>query len=326
MLRDQADSPQEQSDAAASVAAHDGAPDRGADLEALERVPIHSRIDRLASWSPSRRPARVQVRKVPFRHTSPDHLDGPKDPAAWSLVSITAADDLGHVRSGMTYSKDYGTSACLYEKAGRVQFLEGPNEPAVADFLEMSPRFLKFQFQPLDMAFRRADGLLIHKYPDIAIEYDDNTVGFGEIKSNRSWFNAPGIRRPLERMDAALASVGLDPLLRIQGEPFRRDPVVEAHQLAMDARLTAFDAEGEAATARDVVRKAGGRASFGSVAAALGGAAANAEDKLYAMLLRRVVSFELFSRPTADTPVTLPRPARAFALHETLRRFQRKAA
>jgi hypothetical protein len=280
----------------------------------------------LARWSPSRRPARHVVHRVPSSLQNADQLDGAKDPADWTLLNISAAENLGHVRCGMTYNKDYGTSAGFFEKSCRLQFLEGPNEPALADHFEMSPKYLDFQFQPLDMTFRRADGKIIHKYPDVAIEFDDNTVRFGEIKSNLAWFNAPSVRRPLDRIDIALRTSGLDSLLRIPGEPFRQDRVIEAHQLAMDSRLTAYDVEGDVHTARSAILASGGRSSFGNVIAALGGSRCNAEDKLYAMLLRRVVAFDLFTPPTSDTSVTLPRPAKPYALREILNRFKRKAA
>jgi len=279
----------------------------------------------LARWSPSRRPARHVVRRVPSSLQKADQLDGPKDPAKWTLLSISAAENQGHVRSGMTYNKDYGTSAGFFEKARRLQFLEGANEPALADHFELNPKYLDFQFQPLDMAFRRADGKIIHKYPDVGIEFDDNTVRFGEIKSNLAWFNAPSVRRPLDRIDIALRTSGLDSLLRIPGEPFRQDGVIEAHQLAMDARLTAYDVEGDVHAVRSAILASGGRSSFGNVIAALGGPRCNAEDKMYAMLLRRVVAFDLFTPPTSATLVTLPRPARPYALREILNRLKRKA-
>jgi hypothetical protein len=242
------------------------------------------------------------------------------------LVSITAADHLGHVRSGMTYDKEYGTSCTFYEKPRRLQFMEGPNEPAVADHLEMSPRYLDFQFQPLDLTFRRADGRLIHKYPDVLIEFEDNSVRVAEIKSNQAWFDAPGVRRPLDRMDLALASIGIEQLLRIEGVPFRRDQAREAHNAAMDARLTKFDLDADVAAVRTAVAAAGWCAPYGTLFTALGGSRSNAEDKLYAMLMRRIVSFELHTVPANDTPVTLPRPARAFALRDLLNRFRRKVA
>ena len=230
-------------------------------------------------------------------------------------LDVVSADDLGMVRTGMTYDKDYGTSAGFFEKPQRLQFFEGPNEPAVADHLEMSPRYLDFQFQPLRLTFRRADGRVIHKYPDVGIEYDDHSVRFGEIKSDDAWFQAAGIRRPLERIDMAMSASGMDTLLRIKGTVFRRDEVQKAHGIAMEARLTTFDPSTD-----------GGRARYADVVAALGGHRAHAVDKLYAMLMRRVVDFDLSSEPTADTLVTAPRPASAFALRELLARFQRKVA
>lgn len=283
--------------------------------------------DAISRWFPSGRPARNPVKPVPHRLLSADHLSGAKDPAEWSLVGIRVADDLGMVRSGMTYDKEYGTSATFYEKPGRTMFMEGPNEPAVGDHLEMSPRCLNFLFQPFDITFRRADGRIIHKYPDVLIEFDDNTVRPGEIKSNREWFDAPGVMRPLGRLDAAMAESGLDPLLRIRGEAFWRDDAVrEAHELAMDARLTRFDPVEDADLVRAAIRSAGGRASHGSLVSKLGGSPSHAGDKLYAMLLRRVVAFDLSAPPKAETPVWLPRPAEAHALTDLLTRLRAEAA
>lgn len=279
----------------------------------------------LRRWSPTRRPPRHPVRSVPHRLRQDPSLDAGKDPAGWTLVAIRAADDLGGVRNGMTYDKEYGTSAGFFEKPRRIQFMEGPNEPAVADHLELNPRYLDFQLQPLDIIFRRADGKLIHKYPDVGIEYDDNTVRFGEIKSDDSWFNAPAIRRPLDRIDAALVSQGLSPILRIKGVAFRTDDMLEAHARAMNARLTEFDfADVQAVKA--TIMAGGGCASHESLLAALCGRRAAAEGKLYAMLLRRIVAFDLSVPPTPSTIVTLPRPAQAFALRELLTRFARMAA
>ncbi|WP_404365844.1 hypothetical protein AB5I39_09695 [Sphingomonas sp. MMS24-J45] len=242
-------------------------------------------------------------------------------------MDVRAADDLGMVRTGMTYDKEYGTSASFYEKPRRLQFMEGPNEPAVADHLEMNPRYLDFQFQPLDLTFRRADGKIIHKYPDVLIEFDDNTVRAGEIKSNQAWFEAAGVRRPLDRIDLALATVGLDPLLRIRGDELRQpDSVREAHEAAMDARLSRFDPDSDVHAVRTAVDNAGGSATYGTVVAALGGKRSHAADKLYAMMLRRIVAFDLFSLPTANTMISLPRPARAYALRDTLSRLRRKVA
>ena len=80
----------------------------------------------LARWSPSRRLQRHLVQTVPQSLTLADHLDGSKDPAVCTLVRIKSADDLGHVRSGTAYNKDYGTRAGFFEKPRRKQFLEGP--------------------------------------------------------------------------------------------------------------------------------------------------------------------------------------------------------
>lgn len=292
----------------------------------VARLPVFQQSNPLANWSPSRRPPRHPVMRVPYRHLHADHLNGDKDPAGWDLIAIEAADDLGIVRTGMTYDKDYGTSAGFFEKPRRLQFFEGPNEPAVADHLEMSPRYLDFQFQPLRLTFRRADGRVIHKYPDVGIEYDDHSVRFGEIKSDDAWFLAEGIRRPLNRIDMALAASGMDTLLRIKGTAFRSDAVLKAHGIAMEARLTSFDPATEGRAARAAIMAAGGRARYSDVVAALGGHHAHAVDKLYAMLLRRVVDFDLSTEPTDNTVVKAPRPANAFALRELLARFQRKVA
>ncbi len=309
-----------------SMAAAGGSPAAGAPSVPTSRLPVFTHAHPLAGWSPSRRPPRHRVMRVPHRHVVADHLNGVKDPARWVLIGIEAADDLGMVRTGMTYDKDYGTSAGFFEKPQRLQFFEGPNEPAVADHLEMSPRYLDFQFQPLRLTFRRADGRVIHKYPDVGIEYDDHSVRFGEIKSDDAWFQAAGIRRPLERIDMAMSASGMDTLLRIKGTVFRRDEVQKAHGIAMEARLTTFDPSTDGGRARAAVMAAGGRARYADVVAALGGHRAHAVDKLYAMLMRRVVDFDLSSEPTADTLVTAPRPASAFALRELLARFQRKVA
>lgn len=283
------------------------------------------RSSSLSNWNPSRRPPRHPVMRVPHRHLAANHLNGDKDPAAWVLIGIEAADDLGIVRTGMTYDKEYGTSAGFFEKPRRLQYFEGPNEPAVANHLEMSPRYLDFQFQPLRLTFRRADGRVIQKYPDVGIEYDDHSVRFGEIKSDATWFQAEGIRRPLDRIDMAMSASGMDTLLKIKGTVFRRDEVLKAHGIAMEARLTSFDpTEGRAA--RAAILAAGGGARYADVVGSLGGHHAHAVDKLYAMLMRRVVDFDLSSEPTGDTIVTAPRQAAAFALRELLARFQRHAA
>lgn len=220
------------------VAEASGSSSVGAASVPTSRLPAFTHAHPLARWSPSRRPPRHPVMRVPHRHAVADHLNGAKDPAGWILIGIEAADDLGIVRTGMTYDKDYGTSAGFFEKPKRLQFFEGPNEPAVADHLEMSPRYLDFQFQPLRLTFRRADGRVIHKYPDVGIEYDDHSVRFGEIKSDDAWFQADGIRRPLERIDMAMSASGMDTLLRIKGTVFRRDEVQRAHGIAMEARLS----------------------------------------------------------------------------------------
>lgn len=280
----------------------------------------------LRGWNPTRRPPRHVPRGVPYRLVHPHHLDGDKDPASWTLIDIRVAENLGHVRSGMTYDKDYGTSCSFFEKPGRLQFMEGPNEPAVADHLEMIPRYLDFQLQGLDMVFRRADGRIIHKYPDVLIEFDDNTVRPAEIKTSGVWFDAPGVKRPLAAVEAGLSSRGFLPLLRIRGEVFRREAVLEAHRRAFLARLTGFDRDADVAAVRATVLAAGGCATHGSLVAALGGDWPDAHNKLYAMLMRRFVAFDLWAEPTPDTPVTLPRPARAFALRELLARFRRDAA
>ncbi|WP_294293734.1 hypothetical protein [uncultured Sphingomonas sp.] len=316
----------EEVDTATAAIETSGLMNAGGATARAARLPAFTQAHPLASWSPSRRPPRHPVMRVPRRHVGADHLNGGKDPAAWVLIGIEAADDLGIVRTGMTYDKEYGTSAGFFEKPQRLQFFEGPNEPAVADHLEMSPRYLDFQFQPLRLTFRRADGRVIHKYPDVGIEYDDHSVRFGEIKSDDSWFQAEGIRRPLERIDMAMSASGMDTLLRIKGTAFRRDEVLKAHGLAMEARLTSFDPSVDGLAARAAIMAEGGRARYADVVAALGGHRAHAVDKLYAMLMRRVVDFDLSWEPTDDTVVTAPRPATAFALRELLARFQRQAA
>jgi len=278
----------------------------------------------LAGWTPSRRPPRHPGREIPYAHRHPDHLSGNADPSLWTLLSITSGADGGAVRNPINYKRPYGTSVTFYEKARRLQVMEGPNEPAVADHFELMPRYLDFQFQPLAIKFRRADGRVVTKYPDVAVENDRNEVAIGEIKSSDAWFNAPGIKRPLDRISLALETAGLGPLLRIRGEPLREDRILQAHTTAMDARLTSFsDDEVEAVRAMFAAR--GSIVGHGDLCALLGGRMSHAEDKLYAMLLRRVVSFELHDRPGGDTPVLLPRRARAFALRELLGRFAPRA-
>jgi hypothetical protein len=280
----------------------------------------------VGGWSPSRRPPRHTSRTVPYRHRVADHLRDVKDPARWEFIGIEAARDLGHVRTGMTYNREYGTSAGFFEKPGRLQFLEGPNEDAVASHLELYPRALDFQFQGMVMLFRRPDSRIIRKYPDVLIEYDDNTVRVGEIKSNALWFEAEAVRRPLDRMDLALSSIGIEPILRIRGEPFRTESSLRAHSIALEARLTPFDPEADPRTVRGVVQAGGGAVPYAAVVDALGGVSAGAVDRLYAMLLRRIVSFDLSLEPSAGTIVTAPRPAKAYALRALLSRFAPKAA
>lgn len=287
---------------------------------------LGSTIAPLANWNPTCRPPRHPVRPVPYALLHPAKFDDLKDPEQWELVGIESAEGLGHVRNGMNYAQDYTTCAAIFEKPRRIQFMEGPNEPAVADHLEMCPRYIDFQFQPLALRFRRADGKLIRKYPDVAYELADHRVVFGEIKSNNAWFAAEGVRRPLDRVSLALEASGLGPIHRINGEPFRRDGTMEAHSIAMEARLTTFDPEADGTAARQVIMAGGGRARYADVVGALGGAASVATDKLYAMLLRRIVDFDLRCIPTADTIVTAPRPVAPYALRELLSRFERKAA
>ncbi|MCD2323036.1 hypothetical protein LQ953_03285 [Sphingomonas sp. IC-56] len=287
---------------------------------------LGSPIAPLANWNPTRRPPRHPVRAVPYALLNPTRLDDLKNPARWELVAIESAEGLGHVRNGITYAQDYTTCGSMFEKPRRIQFMEGPNEPAIADHLELCPRYIDFQFQPLALLFRRADGVLIRKYPDVAYEIADHRVVFGEIKSNDAWFAAEGVRRPLERVSLALEASGLGPIHRIKGEPFRRDETVEAHSIAMEARLTAFDPEADGTAARQVIMAGGGRTRYADVVGALGGPASVGADKLYAMLLRRIVDFDLRCIPTADTIVTAPRPVAPYALRELLGRFERKAA
>ena len=287
---------------------------------------LGSTIVPLANWNPTRRPPRHPVRRVPYALLHPTKFDDLNDPAHWELVGVETATGLGHVRNGMNYAQDYTTCATVYEKPRRIQFLEGPNEPAVADHLEMCPRYIDFQFQPLTLIFRRADGKLIRKYPDVAYELTDHRVVFGEIKSNDAWFAAEGVRRPLDRVSSALEEIGLGPIHRIKGEPFRHDDTVKAHSIAMEARLTTFDPDVDGTAARQVIMAGGGRARYADVIAALGGSKAMACDKLYAMLLRRIVDFDLRSIPTSDTVVTAPRAVAPYAMREILERFERKAA
>jgi hypothetical protein len=287
---------------------------------------LGSTIAPLANWNPTRRPPRHPVRRVPYALLHSTKFDDLKDPSQWELVGVETAAGLGHVRNGMNYAQDYTTCATVYEKPRRIQFLEGPNEPAIADHLEMCPRYIEFQFQPVVLIFRRADGKIIRKYPDVAYELADHRVVFGEIKSNDAWFAAEGVRRPLERVSSALEELGLGPVHRIKGEPFRRDDTAEAHSIAMEARLTTFDREADATAVRQVIMAGGGRARYADVVAALGGSRSVAADKLYAMLLRRIVDFDLRSTPTSGTVVTAPRHVTPYALREILARFERKAA
>ncbi|WP_174275550.1 hypothetical protein [uncultured Sphingomonas sp.] len=276
-------------------------------------------------WNPTRRPPRHPVKPVPKRLLEDPSIDRSIDPARWTLVSIRAADDLGHVRTSMNYSQSFGTSAGFFAKTHRTQFLDGPNEPAVADRLEMSTTCLNFQMQPIDMTFRRDDGRLIHKYPDICIEFEDNSVRFGEIKSDETWFDAPAIKRPLDRIDLALGSIGIPRLLRIKGMPYRQEDALAAHAIAMNARLTPVN-PAEAAAVRAMITASGGCARYADAVAVIGAVRADAVDKLYAMLMRRVVSFSLTREPHGATPVTAPRPAEAFALRALLSKFVEKVA
>ena len=289
-------------------------PDQERDAHQIALAPAQS-------WSPTRRPPRREQMRLPAPLFVDPEPGSDEDPLTWKLDSIVAEPSLGATAINMTYDLAHGTSAILSERARRMQYTEGGYEPAVADNLELDPRRLDFQFQPIEVVFTTPSGRERRLRPDVAVEFDDNVVRFGEIKASAAWFSAPVIRNRLARLERALVSEGLGPLMRIRGDQFTDDSVLSAHARIFGARLTPFDPSRDVNLVRAVIEANGGAAAMGLVADRLGLGFERALDRLAAMMLRRHVTFDLTALPTLATMVRLPRPARAFALRTLLARL-----
>jgi hypothetical protein len=244
-----------------------------------------------------------------------------RSPPDWGEPRIIAAPDAGAVRIGMSWRAFFTTSASFSWKAGRSMFFEGPHEPASYRLLEIGHRTTDFQFQPLLLEWDR-DGEVVHRYfVDSVEERDSGLLVFRENKAHRAYFEDPLIDEKLSAAEAALT--------RYPDVAFEREVGTDlmhplrwrlAKDIYDDRRVYYTQAQRDAV--RDLLIREGGASPLGRIWDVIGGPRSDARRITNAMMVKRIIGYDIDRRPTQNTMAVVPEaPARPGRLREFLRSF-----
>ena len=148
------------------------------------------------------------------------------------------------------------------------------------------------------------NGVLESYTPDNVVEYDNGTVEALEIKRNFFPDLEPELAEKYRRVEKIYAGIGWGFHIR-RACSLEEDPIAFKNVFDIQrARNTLFDYFDEMAV-RDCIVSAGGIARLDAVLTAIGGPRYCAEAKLFAMIVRRIVSIDLKQRVSPHSPVCI---------------------
>lgn len=262
------------------------------------------------AWSPSR-----SKRRDPRDAGQPHVIDPPTRYAA----KLVSDQNLGAVRINFVYSAWMSMTAAHSEKAGRDQYFEGPHETYGFRWDEINPTRLDLQYQAIGVHWKSLAGRDYHMTLDWAVETETHDIIFGEDKASEDYFDDPFLSEKLDFAQALIEDYGATLERRVKGG-LRNRMQRRAVKNIYDARRTGFDDQ-TAERVRNHVRDAGGTARFGDVMDVIGQHSELSRNMAFAMMHKRVISLPIAAPPMADTPVTLPRPAKKGKLRAFLADF-----
>lgn len=281
----------------AHVGAKPAAPDAGAG------DPIGDARPRIVLPHPHalvpRRPPRW-VRRAPRRDAPTARRS---DREGWHAPHLRTAPDGGPMRINMTYRNSCMTSADFCPTIGQDVFAEGGFEGIYRAILTTDQDTAEFQFQIATIHWTTASGEDRHYTLDGGRITADGGERWFEMKAHASYFQLPDVADVLDHVERELAehNIVLD---RLDGSKLLDPAMLRAVNGVLRHRNVPFERH-DVAAAHGAIRRAGGVAAHGAVAAALGGGRRRAEAMMSAMLIRREIGFPVSGPVTADTPVTI---------------------
>ena len=268
-----------------------------------------------------RRPARV-----PTYEPRRDRRDAGRRPLprgaleGWHSPRLVASPNLGHMRVNFNYRNYFTTAAGYGEKPRRAQYFEGPYELALFRFLEMSTRIVDYQFQPLQIQWETSSGQTVSYTTDVIYATETAEIGVEEVKATNAYFEQAETHDLLALFEAEIEKEGAR-FYRRNGRHLVDRAIWRTVKDAFDDRRTAYSDQ-DVERVREVIVREGGAAPLGPIVDGLHVSSRQGLAMLNAMMVQRLVGFDLVRPPTADTIVTIP-PAAADpnALRSFLRRY-----
>lgn len=222
----------------------------------------------------------------------------------FSSPSIATARDGGAMRKTFNYrNARTTTAAALSDKAGRVQYVEGPHERRFRKHLEARGDVVELQMQFAKVSWTTREGLRRGRVLDGAYRLDSGRIVGFEAKAHWSFFQVPDLFDDLLIVEEILAAhdVGLE---RVVGAD-HADPWAERRVIRiLSHRKEPFDASHVGRALQRIARH-GGDAPLGAVRDAVHADPATAARIVDAMQVANVVCFPI------DRPIDLETAVRA---------------
>ena len=224
------------------------------------------------------------------------------------------------MRINFNYRNYFTTAAGYGEKPRRAQYFEGPYELALYRLLEMDTAFVDYQFQPLQIRWETSAGDTVGYTTDVVYLTEEGEIVVEEVKATDAYFEQPETDDLLTLFEVQIAKAGAR-FNRRTGRRLAEPAFWRTVKDAFDDRRTAY-AESEVERVHNAILREGTVAPLGLVLEAIGGTSREAQAKLHAMMIPRLVGIDLGRPAMVDTPVTIPAtPADPDALRAFLRGF-----
>ncbi len=274
---------------------------QGLPVPAMRRPrPIH------APWHrPHFRPHRRSPSTKPFVASGPYRL-------------VTSADG-GPVRNVITYASACSTFATFSGKAARQQYCEGATEMAALREAEMRTEYLDFQFQPLRIEWLQPDGRWRRYTFDCALEVEDGTLVFEELKATSAQFSKPAVNEKLDAARRVMANYGVQ-VRRRDASSLQNSSSHEAITSLWAWRRTTIEGH-HVELVPEVIEAAGGEMPLGRLLECIDDNVHLAFGIAAALTMRRTIRIEFDQGPLPDAAVTIPPVAVRGRLRRFLARF-----
>ena len=282
----------------------------------MKVAPRNERLPVLAM----RRPRSFQA---PFKR--PHFRPHARSPSPRPFVSsgphriITAADG-GPIRNVITYASACSTFATFSGKAARQQYCEGATEMAALRDAEMRTEYLDFQFQPLRIEWLQPDGRWRRYTFDCALEIEDGTLVFEELKATPAQLAKPDIDAKLKAAKQVMKNYGVQVRQR-SASGLQHSASHEAITSLWAWRRTTID-DRQVNRVREIIEAAGGEIALRRLLERVDENVHLAFGIAAALTMRRFMRIEFDHGPLQDAAVTVP----SVALRGRLRSFLAKFA